>query len=136
MTRRGRAPSRFAVSPTRTAPGAARELAAGLGLSKRDAEQVALAVAEPGTNLVRYARDGVIVLRPVKGTSRAGLEVERRDAGPGIGARDLARADGHSTGGGLGGGLPATWRLMDEFMMVTAPTGTRSVVRKWTTCRL
>jgi serine/threonine-protein kinase RsbT len=115
---------------------AARELAAGLGFSKSDAEQVALAVSELGTNLVRYARDGVIVLRPVKGTSRAGLEVESRDAGPGIGALDLALADGYSTGGGLGGGLPATRRLMDEFTMATAPTGTRIVVRKWTTCRL
>jgi serine/threonine-protein kinase RsbT len=39
--------------------------------------------------------------------------------------------DGYSTGGGLGGGLPAVRRLMDELVITSDPAGTRVVARKW-----
>jgi serine/threonine-protein kinase RsbT len=62
---------------------------------------------------------------------RTGIEVVSQDAGPGI--ADIARAleDGYSTGGGLGDGLPAVRRLMDEFDIRSGPEGTRIVTRKW-----
>ena len=110
---------------------AARDLAGALGFGRAEAEAVALAVSELATNLARYAIRGELVLRPVSGPRGVGLEVESRDAGPGIAALDLALRDGHSTGGGLGSGLPAARRLLDEFAIATGPEGTTIVGRKW-----
>jgi serine/threonine-protein kinase RsbT len=39
--------------------------------------------------------------------------------------------DGYSTGGGLGGGLPAARRLMDGFAITSGPAGTHVVAHKW-----
>ena len=39
--------------------------------------------------------------------------------------------DGYSTGGGLGNGLPAAKRMMDEFSIQSSPEGTTIVARKW-----
>ncbi|HZR98281.1 MAG TPA: ATP-binding protein [Chloroflexota bacterium] len=109
----------------------ARTLAARQGFDAADAERVALAVSELATNLVRYARQGEILLGAVDGARGRGIEVESRDAGPGIG--DVARAleDGYTTGGGLGSGLPGVRRLMDDFEISSAPSGTRVLARKW-----
>jgi serine/threonine-protein kinase RsbT len=112
---------------------AARALARDQGLGQAEAEAVALAVTELTTNLVRYAQDGEIVLSAVQGSRGGGVEVESRDAGPGISDLDRALRDGFSTGGGLGSGLPGAHRLMDEFEIITGPTGTRIVARKWPT---
>jgi serine/threonine-protein kinase RsbT len=114
---------------------ASRALAAAAGFNRVGIEEVALAVSELATNLVRYGHGGLIHLRPLARESRKGLEVESRDDGPGI--ADLARAmeDGYSTGGGLGGGLGGVRRLMDEFEIASAPGGTRVVGRKWVPTR-
>ncbi len=119
------------ASDVEAARRAARELAGTAGLDTVAAEAVALAVSELATNLLRYAQDGVIALAQVQGARGAGVQVESRDTGPGI--ADLGRAleDGYSTGGGLGSGLPAVRRLMDEFDIATDSTGTRIVACKW-----
>lgn len=109
----------------------ARSLARDLGLSREDAESVALAVSELATNLVRYAREGEVLLTQVDGRRGAGVEVRSHDRGPGIANVDQAMQDGFSTGGGLGGGLPGVRRLMDEFELETSPAGTTIVGRKW-----
>jgi len=113
----------------------ARRLAKQLGFSVPDAESVALAVSELAMNLHRYAVGGEIVLRVVEEGARRGIEIESKDAGPGIKDPDLALQDGYTTGGGLGSGLPSARRLMDEFTLTTASAGTRIVVRKWLTVR-
>jgi serine/threonine-protein kinase RsbT len=137
---------RLAVSSAADAEQARRaagELAATLGFPPIQAAQIALAVTELATNLVRYAVGGEIALRPYRGDAGAsphrsgdrpdgpGLEIECRDGGPGIPDLALALQDGHSTGGGLGSGLPAVRRLMDEFQIESSPGGTRIVARKW-----
>ena len=109
----------------------ARRLATALGFDVADAERVALAVSELATNLTRYARDGAIVLSRVAGPRGSGVQVESRDAGPGIADVGQALADGFSSSGGLGGGLPAVRRLMDDFHIVTGPGGTTIVACKW-----
>jgi serine/threonine-protein kinase RsbT len=109
----------------------ARALARSRGLGPADAETVALAVAELAMNLVRYASGGEIRLSPLGGSRGAGIEVESRDRGPGIADVRLALQDGFTTGGGLGSGLPAVRRLMDEFDIASDPEGTRIVARKW-----
>jgi serine/threonine-protein kinase RsbT len=109
----------------------ARALAASQGLGTADSEAVALAVSELASNLVRYADAGEVVLSPTTGSRGEGIEVESRDLGPGIPDLELALRDGFSSGGGLGSGLPAVRRLMDEFEIGSTSSGTRIVARKW-----
>lgn len=112
---------------------AARQMAQQCGLSRLAIERFVLAVAELATNLARYADAGEIELRPAPPGTRPGVEVESRDAGPGIADLDLAFQEGYSTGGGLGCGLPGVRRLVDEFTIATSPRGTRIVARQWAT---
>ncbi|HET8629507.1 MAG TPA: ATP-binding protein [Thermomicrobiales bacterium] len=109
----------------------ARALAGALGFPTVATEELVLAVSELATNLVRHARDGALTLRAL--SSLAGVEVESRDAGPGIADVAAALRDGYSTAGGLGGGLGGVRRLMDDFEVATGPAGTRIVARKWPT---
>ena len=110
---------------------AARALAAAQGFGAADAESVSLAATELATNLVRYARGGSLTLTPVAGPAGAGVQIESRDAGPGIADLASALQDGFSTGGGLGSGLPGLRRLMDEFAVESGAAGTTIVARKW-----
>lgn len=109
----------------------ARHLARSLGFGPAAAEAVALSVSELATNLVRYAKDGEILVVPWETPLRRGIRIESRDRGPGL--ANLARAleDGYSTGGGLGSGLPGVRRLMDDFQIESDPAGTRIVAVKW-----
>jgi serine/threonine-protein kinase RsbT len=111
----------------------ARSLARALSFPRDETEMVILAVVELATNLVRYGTSGSIALSPLLVEGRAGIQVESTDAGPGIADVELAMADGYSTGGGFGSGLPGVRRLMDDFSITTHPNGTRIVCRKWVT---
>jgi serine/threonine-protein kinase RsbT len=108
---------------------AARALARTHGFSGVDAERLVLAVSELGMNLVRYAQDGEIILTVHAADDRTAIEVESRDRGPGIPNIPRALEDGFSTGGGLGNGLPAVRRLLDEFTIESDPNGTRVTAR-------
>ena len=103
------------------------------GFDRVDTERLMLAVSELATNLLRYARDGVIVITLLDDAMGGGIQVESHDRGPGI--PDIARAleDGFSTGGGLGSGLPAVRRLLDDFEIMSGPDGTRVTARLCTT---
>ena len=105
------------------------------GFDRADEERIVLAVMELASNLVRYARAGELVIATMANETGGGIMVESRDAGPGIADVALALQDGYSTGGGLGSGLAAVHRLMDEFVLTTGPDGTRIETRKWLTRR-
>jgi serine/threonine-protein kinase RsbT len=110
-----------------------RALARAGGFGRVDVERLALAVSELATNLLRYARDGDIILTTLDDATGGGIQVASRDRGPGI--PDIARAleDGFTTGGGLGSGLPAVRRLLDDFEITSGPHGTRVTARLCTT---
>jgi serine/threonine-protein kinase RsbT len=110
---------------------AARALATTLRFPAESIEGIVLAVSELATNLVRYAHEGSIRLGPVEGPRGWGLQIESRDTGPGIADITLALQDGFSTGGGLGRGLPAVRRLMDDFVIDSLPSGTTIVAQRW-----
>ena len=110
---------------------AARALAVSAGFSPLTREGVALATMELATNLLRYAVAGAITLRRCDGTLGAGIEIESRDAGPGISAIERALSEGYSTGGGLGEGLPLVRRTMDQFSIESSDAGTLIIARKW-----
>ena len=112
---------------------AARRVAKAMGLSETRIAAVMTAASELATNLVQHAASGGSIV--VEGTRRDGKEclgISAVDEGPGIVDIDLAMQEGYSSSGGLGGGLPAVGRLMDEISVVSSPEeGTQVVARKW-----
>jgi serine/threonine-protein kinase RsbT len=110
----------------------ARSLAATLNFSPSELTLIATAISEIARNILVYAQRGEIELRIVEQPRRRGLIVVARDQGPGISDIELAMADGYSTSGSLGLGLPGAKRLMDEFDIVSAPgRGTIVTMIKW-----
>jgi serine/threonine-protein kinase RsbT len=102
-----------------------------MGFDRHDAEAIVLAVSELGTNLVRYAPGGVILVSALSGSRGTGIRVASDDTGPGIADVERALQDDFSTGGGLGSGLPAVQRLMDTFSIITSAAGTSIDASKW-----
>jgi len=60
-----------------------------------------------------------------------GIEIESRDAGPGIDDVEVALREGTSTIGGLGGGLSTVRQLMDELSVTSEGSGTLIHARRW-----
>lgn len=89
---------------------AALQLAQALGFDEAAAGRVALSVTELGTNLVRHAGGGALLL----GVDGSAIELLSLDSGPGM---DVQRClqDGFSTAGSAGTGLGAVKRLADRF---------------------
>ncbi len=110
----------------------AGRIARSLGFDDHLRQMVATCVSELGHNIRKYARTGLINIKPVRDKHRAGIEVTARDRGPGIADLEQALSDRFSSGGTLGLGLPGVKRMMDEFEVDTTPgKGTTITVRKW-----
>jgi anti-sigma regulatory factor (Ser/Thr protein kinase) len=95
---------------------AAQVLAVELGFDDAAAGRLALGVTELGTNLVRHARSGALLL----GVDGEAVELLSLDAGPGM---DVERClqDGFSTGGSAGTGLGAVRRIANRFSAFSQP---------------
>jgi serine/threonine-protein kinase RsbT len=111
-----------------------RDLGMKEGLSDGAIAALATAVTEIAQNIIVHAGSGEVLIGTVADSSRRGVVVTARDNGPGITDVVQAMHDGHSTGAGLGLGLPSAQRLVDEFEIESAiGTGTTVTLRKWTT---
>ena len=99
-------------------------LAASLHFSEERRGVVAIVVTELATNLVRHAKGGEIILRPITAGDTLAVEVLASDRGPGIGNLSDALRDGFSTFGTPGTGLGAASRLSNAFDIFTSPQGT------------
>lgn len=110
-----------------------RAMALQTGFSGSEATLIATAISELARNIVSYANQGSVTLKPVHGTNGAtGLTIVASDSGPGIADVTLALRDGYSSSGGLGLGLPGVRRLMDEFDIASsAGSGTTVTITKW-----
>ncbi|MBL7260869.1 ATP-binding SpoIIE family protein phosphatase [Paractinoplanes lichenicola] len=88
----------------------AERLAVELGLPERRVADLSIVAAEAAGNLAKHADQGVLLLRAVRASGQAGVEIVALDSGPGM--ADLAHSfgDGHSTAGTLGIGLGAITR--------------------------
>jgi anti-sigma regulatory factor (Ser/Thr protein kinase) len=128
-------PEEFIVADAVTCGAAqlsARRMALAIGFSGTASEEIALAVAEMGMNLVKHAGSGYLALRAVLDESRMGIEVETSDHGPGMSDVEKSFADGYSTSGSLGYGLGTINRLMDDVDIRSTPSsGTHMVCRRW-----
>ena len=97
------------------------------------AAHVATAASELANNLwMHTACGGRVRLQLLQGARGPGVELVAEDQGPAIADVERALAEGFSTAGGLGCGLPGVQRLMDEFAIDTQPgRGTCVTARKW-----
>jgi serine/threonine-protein kinase RsbT len=133
----GEAPERISIESDAdvvTARQRARALAVGLEMPSTDQTLLATAISEVARNITAYAKRGEVLLELVRDRQgRRGIRVVASDEGPGIEDVERALADGYTTGGGLGLGLPGARRLVDEFAIETAPgVGTTVTLVKWT----
>lgn len=95
-------------SQTAEARRAARTLAAHAGFDAAAAEKVLIVVSEAGSNIIKHAGGGQLVIRVLK---TGEIEVLALDKGPGISDMEACLRDGFSTKGSFGTGLGAISRL-------------------------
>jgi serine/threonine-protein kinase RsbT len=94
-----------------------------IGLSKFTSVKVATAVSELARNIVFYAGQGIVELRALKDDRGPSLQIVASDKGPGIEAPKLEEiwAGTYKSQRGMGKGLVAVKKLVDDFHMETAP---------------
>jgi anti-sigma regulatory factor (Ser/Thr protein kinase) len=110
---------------------AAVKLSQELGFDEEAGGRVALVATELGTNLVRHAQGGRLLLAARGGPPGVGsVEMLSLDEGPGMADLAACRRDGYSTAGTPGTGLGAIERMSDEFSIASTPgRGTIAVAR-------
>ena len=111
----------------------ARYLAAEAGFDETNQVLIATAASELATNVVKYAKEGEVVLKIVQRDRQLGIQIIARDNGPGISDIEQVMQDNFSTSkGSLGLGLPSVQRIMDEFKIESQPgQGTIVSAVKW-----
>jgi anti-sigma regulatory factor (Ser/Thr protein kinase) len=110
----------------------AQILAGRLGFNETEAARVALAATEAATNLLKHARDGVLIIQGIATPGRIGLEILALDRGPGMIDVGRCLSDGFSSAGTAGNGLGAIARLAAVFDIHSSiETGTAMVARLW-----
>lgn len=95
-----------------------------IGLSKFASVKVATAVSELARNIVFYAGKGSVELRSVKDDRGVlGLQIIAADQGPGIPQAKLEEiwAGTYKSQRGMGKGLVAVKKLVDDFQLDTRP---------------
>lgn len=111
----------------------ARRMAQGIGFGDVRCEQVAIAVTEACTNLLKHAGGGEIVLSEMHrfGRQSPDLEMLALDKGPGMDNLNKCLESGYSTGASPGQGLGAIVRLTDECDFHTGPGQGTGVLARW-----
>jgi hydrogenase maturation protease len=108
------------------------EIARDAGFEERATWEIGIAVSELATNITRHVGSGTIKITRVEDPA-PGLQIVATDSGPGIDDVDAAMTDDYSQGrmmtgtvppgdrGGLGAGLGAVARFMDDVRIDSAP---------------
>ncbi len=94
-----------------------------IGLSKFTSVKVATAVSELARNIVFYAGKGTVELRSLRDDRGPSLQIVASDSGPGIEPRKLEEiwAGTYKSQRGMGKGLVAVKKLVDDFHLDTGP---------------
>jgi anti-sigma regulatory factor (Ser/Thr protein kinase) len=95
------------------------EMASTLGFNEARIGELSLAITEAGTNIIKHAQSGQLVLTAQQRGNTGGVEVLALDRGPGIPNFSRSVRDGHSTAGSLGAGLGTLSRVAGAFEMYT-----------------
>jgi anti-sigma regulatory factor (Ser/Thr protein kinase) len=109
------------VSQVAVARRVAIEMAHRLGLSESEVGALALVVTEAGTNLVKHAQAGQMLLRALGAAEGPGVELLTLDTGPGMAHVGQCLQDGYSTAGSPGTGLGAITRLATLWDLYSVP---------------
>lgn len=110
----------------------ASEMAQSSGFDSSGVGKVAIIVNEMGTNLIKHAHGGELLMRC--GNSGGEIELIALDQGQGIPDLEAAQRDGFSTTGSSGSGLGAIRRLSQLFDIYSQQGhGTAIFVRLWAT---
>jgi len=111
---------------------AGAHLAKNIGFSDLRKAQLELVITEAGTNIIKHAQRGQILLRSLSHEKDFGIEIIAIDNGPGIINIDFLMEDGNSTAGTYGGGLGAMNRLAQEFDIYSnGNQGTAILMEMW-----
>lgn len=109
-----------------------RKRAVEIKLSLVDQTKIVTAASELARNLLIYGGGGEVIIEVLKNGTRAGLQIEFIDKGPGIPDIELALRDGYTSGSGMGLGLGGARRLVNEFELTSNPgEGTHITIRRW-----
>ena len=94
-----------------------------IGLSKFTSVKVATAVSELARNIVFYGGKGYVELKSTKDDRGPALQIVASDKGPGIEQRKLDEiwAGTYKSQRGMGKGLVAVKKLVDDFHLDTGP---------------
>jgi anti-sigma regulatory factor (Ser/Thr protein kinase) len=112
----------------------ARKMAGDTGFDEASSEQIAIVATEAGTNLLKHAGGGEILLRRTEGEYAPGvhgLELLALDRGPGMEDLDLCLENGYSTVGSAGQGLGAIVRLSVESDFYSVPGKGSAILARW-----
>lgn len=110
----------------------AAALTSRLGFNEVKQSNVGIVVTEMANNLVRYAKNGQLLLHPIEQAGIAGLEILSLDQGPGMDNLSECLRDGFSTAGTPGYGLGAIQRLSDLCEIYSVPDqGTAILCQFW-----
>ena len=114
-----------------------------IGFAFNEAWEIAISVSELTTNVLKFAKTGTLRLCRIE-SPQPGIEIVVDDEGPGIDDIEAALVDGYSEGRllvedgwsrarrGLGTGLGAVGRLMDQLQIENKPEGgVRVTAYKW-----
>ena len=103
-------------------------LANDMGWDEVDSGRLALVITELGSNLLRHAQQGRLLVAARPAASE--VELVSIDRGPGVANLAQCMGDGFSTGGTPGTGLGAVRRLSQDFdIHSSVPEGTVAVAR-------
>ena len=121
----------------------ARELATSLGFDRRAATELAIAVSELGSNIIKYGVRGGISVEPIDDAEHgSGICIVAADHGPPFCDFATALRDGFDDRGpldpvtflarhGIGAGLGAVTRFTDTITLEPSPNGKRIVVVRY-----
>lgn len=108
-----------------------RKITEEANMNVRDRDILITSTSELGTNILKYAGKGFIVMRLIEDKGDTFVEIAATDRGPGIEDVDEALRDHFSTSGTLGLGLPGIKRSVDKMTIHSeAGQGTRITIRK------
>jgi len=101
-----------------------------IGLSKFTSVKVATAVSELARNIVFYGGKGYVELKSTRDDRGPTLQIVASDKGPGIEPRKLEEiwAGTYKSQRGMGKGLVAVKKLVDDFHLDTGPGGRGTTV--------
>lgn len=89
--------------------------------NEKKTAELEIVITEIGTNLIKHAGGGEIIIRLYDTAVGKGVEILSIDSGPGMADPIRMQEDGVSTTNTLGQGLGAIRRLSDQFQLYSVP---------------